>query len=60
MTLHGGTMSIESAPGLGTTVTVGLPAAALSEDDSRKDSEAAQAAGDEAGERHGIALRKIA
>lgn len=60
VTLHGGTMSIESAPGLGTTVTVGLPAAALSEDDSRKDSEAAQAAGDEAGERHGIALRKIA
>lgn len=60
VTLHGGTMSIESAPGLGTTVTVGLPAAALSENDSSKDSEAAQVAGDEAGERHGIALRKIA
>ncbi len=60
VTLHGGTMSIESAPGLGTTVTVGLPAAAMSDDESRQDSDAAQAASGEKGERHGIALRKIA
>ena len=51
--LHGGSMSIESAPGLGTTVTVELPAAA----------QGAGTAPDEdceTGERHGAALRKIA
>jgi len=54
--LHGGTMSIESAPGLGTTVTVGLPAADPQGDETAQDDEA-----DETGEeRYGTALRKIA
>ncbi|MCO5156897.1 MAG: PAS domain-containing sensor histidine kinase [Aquamicrobium sp.] len=54
--LHGGTMSIESAPGLGTTVTVGLPAADPQGDGTAQDDEA-----DETGEeRYGTALRKIA
>jgi len=53
--LHGGSMSIESAPGLGTTVTVGLPAVAMGEGvGSTPDAE------EEAGERYGVALRKIA
>jgi len=54
--LHGGTMSIESAPGLGTTVTVGLPAAEPQKHETAQEHEA-----DEAGEeRYGTALRKIA
>lgn len=52
--LHGGTMSIESAPGLGTTVTVGLPAATPAECGAETDPVG------ETGERHGTALRKIA
>ena len=51
--LHGGTMSIESAPGLGTTVTIGLPAAtegpAVKNDNS-----------DDREDTHGTTLRKIA
>ncbi|WP_186441304.1 HAMP domain-containing sensor histidine kinase [Aminobacter sp. J44] len=46
--LHGGTMSIESAPGLGTTVMVGLPAATR------------QSLKGNNGECDGIALRKTA
>lgn len=57
--LHGGSMSIESAPGLGTTVTVGLPAATPAECGVERDT-AGETAGGETGERHGIALRKIA
>lgn len=53
--LHGGSMSIESAPGLGTTVTVGLPAAAMEEYAGP-----APVVEDETGERYGAALRKIA
>ena len=52
--LHGGSMSIESAPGLGTTVTIGLPAATPAECGAQGDPDR------ETGERHGIALRKIA
>src|SRR5690606_17603329 len=54
--LHGGTMSIESAPGLGTTVTVGLPAADPQGDETAQDDEA----GETGEERYGTALRKIA
>jgi cell cycle sensor histidine kinase DivJ len=53
--LHGGTMSIESAPGLGTTVTVGLPAA-----DHEPDRATQHEAGNKEEERYGTALRKIA
>ena len=51
--LHGGSMSIESAPGLGTTVTVGLPAATQGDGVAFEEN-------CETGERHGAALRKIA
>jgi cell cycle sensor histidine kinase DivJ len=56
--LHKGTMTIESAPGLGTTVTIGLPAAASGEQggDGTED----EATRGEKGERYGIALRKTA
>ena len=49
--LHGGTMSMESAPGLGTTVTIGLPSA--------KTERYTDNTG-ETGEGHGSTLRKIA
>ncbi len=65
--LHGGTMSIESAPGLGTTVAVGLPAASSVADpaaDPAADWETHRPALDEEDnareERYGTALRKIA
>lgn len=51
--LHGGTMSMESAPGLGTTVTIGLPAATAAAQENRDET-------GEKGERHGNTLRKIA
>lgn len=53
--LHGGWMSIESAPGLGTSVTVGLPAATETETGADAPDE-----NRETGERNGVALRKIA
>lgn len=53
--LHGGSMSIESAPGLGTKVTVGLPAATQEEC-----VRSAPAAEMESGEQYDVALRKIA
>ena len=56
--LHKGTMTIESAPGLGTTVTIGLPAAKCGV--AGKDGIADQAIRGETGERYGIALRKTA
>jgi cell cycle sensor histidine kinase DivJ len=55
--LHHGSMSIESAPGLGTTVTIGLPAASSGETGGRV---AKLETRGEKGERHGIALRKTA
>jgi cell cycle sensor histidine kinase DivJ len=64
--LHGGTMSIESAPGLGTTVTVSLPAErpeseAMSAEGPGPEATPAQDETDLAGEdRYGGALRKIA
>lgn len=60
--LHGGSMSIESAPGLGTTVAVGLPAAriAANEDDETTGAGATPTLQGKAGETHGSALRKIA
>ena len=57
--LHGGSMSIESAPGLGTTVTVGLPAAAA-EGGAAAPDEDGETGNCETGERYGVALRKIA
>ncbi|MEO3998535.1 PAS domain-containing sensor histidine kinase [Mesorhizobium sp. CAU 1732] len=58
--LHGGTMSIESAPGLGTTVMIGLPTAdtVMQNDDIVGISVPANEG--KAGDRNGIALRKIA
>ena len=52
--LHGGTMSIESAPGLGTTVTVALPAEGPGLAPARDET------GNTGEERYGTALRKIA
>jgi len=52
-------MSIESAPGLGTTVTVGLPAAAA-EGGAAAPDEDGETGNCETGERYGVALRKIA
>jgi cell cycle sensor histidine kinase DivJ len=58
--LHGGSMSIESAPGLGTTVSVGLPAArGTTSEDEYVVSAGAKLRGI-SGETHGSALRKIA
>ena len=60
--LHGGSMSIESAPGLGTTVSVGLPAArgTINDDEDVISAGARLAARGLSGETHGSALRKIA
>src|SRR5690606_26854685 len=60
--LHGGSMSIESAPGLGTTVSVGLPAArgTINDDEDVFSAGARLAARGLSGETHGSALRKIA
>ncbi|MEO3387860.1 PAS domain-containing sensor histidine kinase [Mesorhizobium sp. CAU 1741] len=58
--LHGGSMSIESAPGMGTTVAVGLPTVHIALNDDTADSGAEPDVQIETGERHGIALRKIA
>lgn len=60
ISLHGGSMSIESAPGLGTTVAVGLPAANIASNDDAAGSGAKLDAPQEAGNRNDIALRKIA
>ncbi len=54
--LHGGTMSIESAPGLGTTVTVALPA----EGPGAGSAPVWNETGSTGEERYGTALRKIA
>ena len=51
--LLGGTMSMESAPGLGTTVTIGLPAATTDMPQNMDET-------GETGEGYGSALRKIA
>lgn len=59
--LHGGSMSIESASGLGTTVTICLPVAAG--DEVSKSASMPVAVSDaeyETGERYDVALRKIA
>ena len=57
--LHGGTMSIESAPGLGTTVAIALPAMEGSgKRPSGPDDKTDEATAVE--ENYGIALRKIA
>jgi cell cycle sensor histidine kinase DivJ len=58
--LHKGTMTIESATGLGTTVTIGLPAAASGAQPDDEDEIADQATRGEKGEKYGIALRKTA
>jgi cell cycle sensor histidine kinase DivJ len=52
--LHGGTMSIESAPGMGTTVTIGLPSA------RQEATKGDVAARNGQGEVNGTALRRIA
>ena len=54
LNLHGGAMDIESIPGAGTTVTISLPLAELTQDtDGHNQTDEC-----EAGEGHGIALRK--
>lgn len=58
--LHGGTMSIESAPGLGTTVTIGLPATDAGTSANAAEADAGQDETGPTGENHGITLRKIA
>lgn len=58
--LHGGSMSIESAPGLGTTVAVGLPTVHTALNDDAAGLGAEPDVPSETGERNGIALRKIA
>lgn len=58
--LHKGTMTIESATGLGTTVTIGLPSAVPSELGGDDDDHEVEATRGEKGERYGIALRKTA
>ena len=58
--LHGGSMSIESAPGLGTTVSIGLQAAQIHTNTDADGSGARPDNDGDAGESHGIALRKIA
>ncbi|TKT81475.1 PAS domain-containing sensor histidine kinase [Aquamicrobium sp. LC103] len=57
--LHNGAMSIESAPGLGTTVTFSLPVAGKSRDIGPKPA-AFEARQGHTGERDGNRLRKIA
>ncbi len=58
--LHGGSMSIESAPGMGTTVSVGLPAAEIHTNTDAAGAGARPGNEGDTGENHGIALRKIA
>jgi cell cycle sensor histidine kinase DivJ len=58
--LHDGTMSIESAPGLGTCVAIALPAAVGRTDEGKAAVAELVAAPDGTGEGNGVTLRKIA